>query len=595
MAKTRRRRTGSRATPVLVVIALVVIVFAGRLVSLQVIDANAINAEADGRRGQTSTLYGTRGSITDANGTMLASSVDRFDITLAPVNMRDFKRLDPETNKYVDVTVEESLEKIAELTDQDASDLASSVDAVLAANPEAAFGYLAQGVTLEQYQAVRDLGIPWVYFERHPERTYPNGAVAGNLTGFVGSDGTPLAGLELQYDQCLAGQNGEESFERSADGVAIPGSVVTLSDPVQGGTLKLSIDSDTQWRTQQIIAEQVEKTNALYGTITVVNVKTGQLVAAAEYPTVDPNSPGESDTDDRGARTFTAPYEPGSIMKPITASMLYDQGLVDPDETITVPDTWDQKGAEFGDDSPHDPVEMNMNGVLTESSNVGTATFADRLSPEARHDYLLSYGLNEQTGVNFLGEESGIVRPAEEWDPQTNYATTFGHGLTATVAQMASAYQALANGGSHIPLQLVLGCTQEDGTVTDQPDTMPTQVVSAEAAELALEGMESVAREGWLADQVEVPGYRVGIKTGTSERVDADTGTYIVGSNNVSMAGVAPMDDPQYVVLVTLADPTTITTSAATAPAWQSTMSYVLSSNNVSPSPQPYPDINIVH
>lgn len=595
MAKTRRRQKGSRATPVLVVIALVVLLFGGRLVGLQMIDANAINAEADGRRGQTSTLWGTRGSITDTNGAVLASSVDRFDITLAPVNMSDFKRLDPETNKYVDVTIDESLQKIADITNQNVDDVKSSVDAVLAANPEATFGYLAQGVTLEQYQAVRDLGIPWVYFERHPERTYPNGAVAGNLTGFVGADGTPLAGLELQYEQCLAGQNGEESFERSADGVAIPGSVVTLSEPVQGGTLQLTIDSDTQWRTQQVIAEQVEATNALYGTITVVNVKTGQLVAAAEYPTVDPNSPGESDTDDRGARTFTAPYEPGSIMKPITASMLYDQGLVDPNETITVPDSWDKNGAKFGDDAHHAPTEMNMNGVLAESSNVGTATFADRLSPQQRHDYLLSYGLNEQTGVHFLGEESGTVRPADEWDPQTNYATTFGHGLTATVAQMASAYQALANGGSHIPLQLLLGCTREDGSVTDQPDTSTHQVVSADAAALALQGMEATAREGWLADQVQVPGYRVGIKTGTSERVDPESGTYIVGSNNVSMVGVAPMDDPQYVVLVTLADPTTITTSAATAPAWQSTMSYVLSSNNVSPSPQPYPDINIVH
>jgi cell division protein FtsI (penicillin-binding protein 3) len=593
MAKTRRR--SSRATPVLLVIVLVIVLFAGRLLTLQVFDASAINAEADGRRGQTSTLWGTRGSITDANGAVLASSVDRFDITLAPVNMKDFKRLNPETNKYEEISVQQSLEQIADAIDKDADDLKASVDAVLAADPDAQFGYLAQGVTLEQYQPVRDLRIPWVYFERHPERTYPSGAVAGNLSGFVGSDGTPLAGLELQYDACLAGQNGEETFERSQDGVAIPGSVVTVSDPVQGGTLQLTIDTDTQWRADQIIAEQVQKTNALYGTITVVDVKSGALVAASEYPIVDPNDPGESDADDRGSRTFTAPYEPGSIMKPITASMLYDQGVLDPSEVITVPDTWDKNGAKFGDDAPHDPVKMNMNGVLTESSNVGTATFADRLSAQTRHDYLLSYGLNETTGVNFLGEEPGIVRPAEDWDAQTNYASTFGHGVTATVAQMASAYQALANGGSHIPLQLISGCTLEDGTVTDQPDTTPSQVVSPEAAELALEGMESVAREGWLADQVQVPGYRVGIKTGTSERVDAESGTYIHGSNNVSMVGVAPIDDPQYVVLVTLADPTTITTSAATAPAWQQTMSYVLSANNVAPSPQPYPEIDIVH
>lgn len=593
MPHTRRRFT--RATPVLMVVVLVAVVFTGRLLTLQVLEAKAINTEADGRRGVTATLWGTRGTITDINGTVLASSVDRFDITLSPVNMKDFKRTSTLTGDVEEVTVADSLRAIANITNQNADELKAAIDAVLSKNPNAAFGYLARGVTLEQYQQVRELRIPWVYYERHPERTYPNGAVAGNLTGFVGSDGEPLAGAELQYDECLASENGEETFERSADGVAIPGSVVTLKKPVQGGTLKLTIDSDTQWRLDQLIAEHVRATQALYGTITVVKVNTGELVAAAEYPIVDPNDPLASKPEDRGARTFTAPYEPGSIMKPLTASMLYDQHLVDPSEVITVPDTWDKKGANLGDDQPHAPMQMNMNGVLTESSNVGISTFADRMPAQTRHDYLMKYGFNTPTGAQFLGEEAGLVRPADDWDPQTFYATAFGHGLTATVVQMASAYQALANGGVHLPLQLVSGCTHEDGTVTHLPEPKPEQVVSADASQLTLMGMESVAREGWLSKEVQIPGYRVGIKTGTAERVDPVHGGYIKGQNNVSMVGVAPIDDPQYVVLVTLANPRTITTSGATAPIWQAAMSYVLTANHVQPSPQPYPDITIVH
>ncbi|MFD2673759.1 peptidoglycan D,D-transpeptidase FtsI family protein [Gulosibacter bifidus] len=595
MAARKQRSRFARAVPAFAAIVVVVFTFLVRLVGLQIVDAAALNEEAIGRRGVESTLWESRGQIVDRNGAVLASGVDRFDITLAPVNMKDFKRPNSETDKAEIVTVDEALKKIANITGQDPGKLRASVDAMLAADPESEFGYLAQMVTLEEYQKVRELHIPWVYFERHPMRTYPNGAVGGSLIGFVGSDGEPLAGVESQYNACLAGVNGEEAYERSADGVTIPGSVVVIKEPVAGGDLKLTIDADTQWRAQQILAEEAKRVNAEYGTITVVEAKTGELVAAAEYPTVDPNDPTTTDAEFRGANTFTAPYEPGSIMKPVTAAILYDKGAISPNDVITVPDHWPKDdGASFGDDAPHDPVQMNMNGVLTESSNVGTAEFASRIPKQERYEAMLKFGFTTRTAVNFPGEEPGVMRDASEWDIQTEHASTFGHGLTTTPAQMASAFQTIANKGEQKPLQLVRGCTKPDGTVTDVPDTTGTPVVSEKAAKLTLEGMEATAREGWLADQVAVPGYRIGIKTGTSERVDPETGTYLKGEHNISLVGVAPIDDPQYVVLVTLSHPTNIRNSSAAAPAWQKTMSYVLSVNGVAPSAQPWPDINIV-
>lgn len=594
-ARTLPSRSG-RATPAFIAIVLVVLTFLVRLVGIQVVDASALNEEAQGRRGVESTLWESRGQITDRNGAVLASGVDRFDVTLSPVNMKDFKRLNPTTNKYETITVDASLHRIAEITGQDAGKLRASVDALLAADPNSEFGYLAQQVNLDQYQRIRDLRIPWVYFERHPTRTYPNGAVGGSVVGFVGADGEPLAGMELQYEPCLAGENGRESYVRSADGVTIPGSVVVEKEPVPGGDLQLTLDVNTQWRAQQILAEEVQRLKAEYGTITVVEAKTGEILAAAEYPTLDPNDPTGSDPHVRGANTFTAPYEPGSIMKPITAAILFDRGVVTRDDVITVPDSWPHDdGAAFGDDAPHDPTPMNINGVMTESSNVGTAEFASRVSDQERYDALLKFGFTTPTAVNFEGEEPGVIRDPSEWDPQTRHATTFGHGMTATPAQMASAFQTLANEGEHKPLQLVRGCTKADGTVTDQPDTTSVPVISPEAADMALETMEATAREGWLADQVAIPGYRIGIKTGTSERVDPNTGTYLKGEHNISLVGVAPIDDPQYVVLVTIAHPTTIKDSSSAAAAWQKTMSYVLSANAVAPSPQPWPELKIVH
>ncbi|RRJ86268.1 penicillin-binding protein 2 [Gulosibacter macacae] len=595
MARTRRSDRQLRATVPIIIVTLIMVVFGVRLFDLQVVSASAINTEADGRRGVTASIWASRGPIVDAHGATLANSVDRFDITMAPVNMSNYRYLDPDTNKYVEVTVDEAIAKLATITNQDAGALRAAINEVLAADPESNFAYIARMVTLEQYQQIRAMRIPWVYPQPHPMRTYPGGSVGGNLIGFTGSDGVPLAGLELKYDSCLAGVTGEEMYERSADGVPIPGSVVTVTEPKEGATLRLTIDADTQWRTQQIIAEQVIAMGARYGTITVVEAKTGNIVAAAEYPTVDPNSPASVDAGDRGARTFTAPFEPGSILKPITAASLYDAGAVSPTETILVPDHWQNDDATFGDDTPHEPLTMNMNGVLTESSNVGIAMFGERMSAEQRREYLLKFGLAEPTAVEFVGEEPGIVRPADEWDSQTNYTTMFGQGLTTTAAQMVGAFQAVANDGSRLPLRLVTGCENQDGTVVEAPGGAPVQAVSATAADLTLEGMEATAREGWLANEVAVAGYRVGIKTGTAEIVNPDTGLYEKGSYYTSLVGVAPIDDPQYVVLATMANPVTITGSGSTAAAWQQAMAYVLTANQVAPSPQPWPELTVLH
>lgn len=575
----------------MIALALVVLAFVGRLVSLQVIDAAAINSEADGRRGVVQTLWGTRGSIVDTNGDVLAASVDRFDITFAPVNMSDFPVIDPETDEQVTVTVEESIRKIAEITGQDPAELQTSVDAMVAADPESQFGYLAKMVTLEEFQQVRELRIPWVYDERHPERVYPNGTVGGSITGFHGSDGTPLAGLELQFDQCLAGSNGQETYIRSGDGVAIPGSILTLTEPTNGGTLQTTIDLDTDWMMRQILAENAEAMGAKYGTITVVDIETGEILSAAEYPSVDPNDPSAVDAEYRGSLTFTAPYEPGSIMKPITAAYAYDQGVVDPAETITVPDTWPGDGVNFSDDSPHDPQEMNMNGVMAQSSNVGIVLYGQRVDAATRYQYLLDFGFANQTDVGFIGEEPGILYEPDQWDDHTALAIMFGQGISTTAAQMASAFQTIGNGGKSEPLQLVKGCLREDGELTDAPEGAATQVVSQEAAELALQSMEATAQESWLADEVAIPGYRVGMKTGTAQVVNPETGLYEESSYIASMAGIAPIDDPKYVVLVTLANPIKITGSAATAAAWQQAMSFMLTSNDIAPSPTPWPQI----
>lgn len=580
--------------PLVLVVAMVVL-FSARLFDLQVLSAAALNEEASGRRGVVTSLWSTRGAIVDAEGQPLATSVDRFDITISPVNMADLKRPNSETGEEEVTTVEQVFERLATITGQDAGQLRAEVDAILEADPEANFAYVARMVSLEQYQEIRAMRVPWIYPQPHPKRSYPAGSVAGNLVGFTGSDGEPLAGLELQYNDCLAGVDGQEMYERSADGVAIPGTVVTVEQPQPGGTLELTIDSDTQYRVQQILAEQVRHQRAESGTITVVRIKTGEVVAAAEYPTVDPNVPGEAKPEDRGNRTFGAAHEPGSTMKPITAAMLYDAGVINTTETVTVPDRWDENGAVFSDHYSHGPVEMNMHGILATSSNVGLATFGERLPAEQRYEYMTRFGFGERTAVGFNGEAPGTLRSADQWDQQTSYTVMFGQGMTATTAQMVSAYQALGNGGVRLPLQLVRGCRDSDGNLIESPKPDPVTVVSPEAARSTLDGMEAMSVEPWAVDQLAVPGYRVATKTGTAQLVDPETGQYYPDTYYASLAGVAPANDPEYVVVVAMVRPTRLTGAEATIEAWQQSMSYVLSANNVPPSPQPWPEFDARH
>ena len=350
-------------------------------------------------------------------------------------------------------------------------------------DPEADFAYLTQGVTLEVFQAVRDLEIPWVYFELRPSRTYPNGAVAGNLVGFIGTDG-PQAGLELSEDECLASSNGTSTFEKGEDGVRLPGSLVTSEEPKNGGTLRLTIDRDLQFYVQQRMAETYRELGAEWTTAVVIRISDGHLMAVADYPSVDPNNVDGVPNTALGSLAFSWPYEPGSTMKAVTAASLLDAGVATQTSQIVVPGRLYLSDGDYIKDAwDHGDENYTLTGALVDSSNVAMSIFSDSLSADRRHDYLTAFGLNSSTEVDFTGESEGLVHPADEWDERTNYAVQFGQGLSTTSVQMASIYQALGNEGVRMPVTLVEGCEWPDGTITQAPSTEGTRVVSEQAAD----------------------------------------------------------------------------------------------------------------
>jgi len=288
---------------------------------------------------------------------------------------------------------------------------------------------------------------------------------------------------------------------------------------------------------------------------------------------------------------FSTPFEPGSTFKALTAAMLIDQGAANPGTHVLAPYRFQSgNGADLHDAGYHADERLTLTGVLMESSNTGMSILGSKISDQTRYDYMKKFGIGSDTGVNFFGESSGTLHPVSKWDDQTKYATTFGQAVSATQAQMVDSYLTLANGGVRIPLTLVSGCKHADGTVTAAPKKSGTRVVSKQAADTVLDMLESVVTTGEVSKELQIPGYRIAAKTGTAQEPDGN-GVYRSGSYYVSVMGVAPVDDPQYVVSVNIGYPTTITSSAAAAPLFKTIMSQVLKNYRVKPSTSPPSDL----
>lgn len=556
-------------------------VFAVRLVDLQVVRADELRDASRDKRAVAVTERAPRGSIVDTNGVLLAQSVTRYDITASPRHALPFKRTLPDGQGRVEVTVFQALKEIADITGADIDALMNAITE----RPESDFAYLVRSVGTQEYRAVRELDIPWVYPQAVPERTYPNGAVAGNLVGFVGTDG-PQYGIEFSEDACLASVDGVSTYERGADGVRLPGSTVTTVEAKPGGTVTLTIDADLQWFVQQTIAEEAIALGAESAMAIVVRVDDGHIVAAADWPAVDPNDRNSVAAEFFGARSFSYAYEPGSILKAMSAAMLIDQGAAHPGTRLTIPWRWQTPdGAAVRDAVGHADWDLTLAGVLERSSNVGTAMLSAELSNEVRLDYLHRFGFGEPTAVGFQGESRGLLD--ESWNTQQRYDISYGQGIAVSAAQMVSAYQALGNGGVRLPLTLVESCTAADGTVTVPERGAPVRVVSEAAAKTTIDMLQGVVTEGFLSSVLSIPGYNVAAKTGTGE-VAAAGGGY--GSDRIiSLAGLAPADNPEFAVLVTYVKPTIMKTSAAAAPTFQKIMAHVLKTYRVPLSTQPAP------
>lgn len=588
MATNERSRRTTRWRSIVTGVVVVALVGACvvRLVDIQVVRAEALNAEAAGRVGATVPINGTRGDIVDVNGTVLAGTVDRWDLTISPQFVHDLTESDGLPAGQV-VTGGEIFERLAAITGDDPLVYQAAVDAALAENERSDYLVLATGLDGTQFQQMRDLQrelpIGFVTLRSNPQRVYPAGAVAGNLVGFMGTDG-PLAGLEMTQDaSCLAPEAGEQTFERAEDGTPIPGSTVATEQASDGGTLQLTIDADVQFQAQQL-AEQYRAQNQAQSANVIVARTDGSLVAVAQTPTVDPNDPTATAPASFGAFAFTRGIEPGSIFKTMAMAAMLDLGLVTPDQQQTVPWRYDPDGpVRVSDASSHPDEQWTATGILVNSSNVGMVQLAQNLDRRDYFDYLAGFGFGDPT-VGFPGEASfPLATDPTALDPQTQLNVLFGQGIQVTPMQMVGAYQAIANGGVRQDLRLVASCTLADGSVVEQAQPTSNRVVSEETAATVLQMMERVVTDYGYAT-FPVAGYRIAAKTGTAEVVLDPSVGYDPVQRIVTTAGMFPVDDPQFIVYVQLDLPQTVRTSAAAIPLFHDMVSLLIREYDIPPS-----------
>jgi cell division protein FtsI (penicillin-binding protein 3) len=578
---TQRRRS-SRGTSLLrlrvgfVLIAMVVSVFGARLFQLQGIDAQAYAARAEANGLQTVTLPATRGTIRDRNGAPLAESADGLMLVADPtMTAEDAQPIAKIVAERLDVDYFDMLERLRK--------------------PDTQFQYLARRVPAADARdvvaALEKRGFQGVDTRRDPVRIYPAEDVAANLLGFLGSDGEPLQGFELLFDERLSGTDGSATYE-TGGGQRLPLGDNNVVEPVDGSDLTLTIDRDVQWYAQRVLRQAVQGSGGESGVAIVLDSRTGEVLANADYPTFDANKPMLSPEDDLGMRSLYDVYEPGSVQKVLTAASLIDAGKVTPETRISVPPQLRRQDRIIGDYWDHGNLRLTLTGVIAKSSNIGTVLAADEFSPKELYDYLSAFGLGEKTGVGIPGEAPGLLPWWEDWAQIKQDTISFGQGVSVNALQMATAVNVIANGGVLVEPSLVKGkATTANGTEVGTATTSSRRVISERAARLTAEMMEAVTDpEEGTAPAAAIEGYRVAGKTGTAQRVGEDCGCYD-GTFTVSFAGFAPAEDPRFLVYVVVQDPKNGGGGGSIGgPAFHKIMSYLLRKYAVPPTGAPAPD-----
>lgn len=543
----------TRVWVILVLICLSAVVLLCRLVQLQFIDAQSILDRGNPRE-VTTEIEPRRGTIYDRNGTILATTVDAYNVFCHPHMVADDK-VDALAQALVDAfggKYDDYIEKIQTDTN---------------------FIYLYKGTDEEGMKKIKDLGIEGVDFEKTNKRVYPCGATASQVIGLINVDGDALTGLELKYDDILGGSAGEKTTSYSKEGVPVPGTEHVTAQVVDGKDIVVSIDIDMQQKLEEALAVRVKEVDGEGGSAILMDSQTGEIYACASSPTFDLTDTSKIKEGATNLSGISSAWEPGSIMKPVTMLAALEAGTVSLDSSYYCPSKLTIGEYTITDSHPRESMDMDASTIIADSSNVGISLIAKDLTFQSLHDAIERYGLTSLTGVDYPGEAAGSLSAVDTWSTVQGYNISFGQGLTTTPIEMVRFYGALANDGvANTPHFLVdVPSEQED------PTYATAQITDNQDAITDLESMMAATVDRGTATDAQIDGCRIVGKTGTAE-IASEKGGYKQGVYNISFIGYLPDSSTNLVCFVGATD---VPGERQTVGAFRDIMAYAIDRYNI--------------
>ena len=543
-----------------------------RLIHIQIIQGPRLAKEASNTRTQTIMLPALRGEITDANGNLIAMSVKARNVVVDQTLITDPKGVAKKLAPLLRIPVDTLQDRLT---------------------GKRRFNYVAYKITPELWKKVSALQIPGIFREPTTMRVYPQRALAASILGYTGRDGHGLSGLEYGYDKLLAGTDGHQNLE-IVNGAQIPTGPQSGIEPVDGSSIRLTIDQTIQAIAEHALAKRVKEKNALGGDVVVMDPKTFNILAMATYPTFDPNYPAKTTDRQKRNTAVTDAFEPGSTSKIMTMAAVIEEGALKPTSKMVIPPSIHRGGTRFKDHNDHGTLRLTLNGVLAQSSNIGSIMASEKIGQQKFVEYLKKFGIGQQTGLNFPGESGGILpnpKNPDAWSNTTFPTLAFGQGLSVTALQVACVYSTIANNGVRLNPRIVAGVTDNSGVYTPTSPTGATRVVSSTTAKTIRSMLESVVSAEGTAPDAQIPGYRVAGKTGTANRIK-ESGGY--SGYTASFVGMAPAENPALVVAVMIHTKGGLHFGGLlSGPVFREVMMYALAAKKVPPSVKRHPTIPV--
>jgi cell division protein FtsI (penicillin-binding protein 3) len=516
------RRVGLLFAAFLFLFALILV----RAVWLQGVRGGELRADAVSQQTETVTVPGIRGRIVDRDGEPLAVSEEAATVFATPYQVRDPADAASRLAPLLDVSEDELVETLS--------------------NRESGFEYLAREVDLVTAERVRKLHLDGIGTLPDSRRVYPQGHLATQVVGTVGTENQGLTGLESGYEDVVGGSDGEAKVTKDALGDTIERE--TVEGETTGEDLKLTLDAELQARTEEVLNEVGQTYDPADATAIVMDPRSAEVLAIADWPPADPTDLSDASEEALADHATGLTYEPGSTFKAFTVAAALEEHAVRPQTTFYLPPTIDVADRTIEESHPRGPVTLSVADILAQSSNVGAVKIGEETGSEQFDEWVRRFGFGEPTGITFPGEEQGIVPALDDYSGSTLGNMSIGQGLAVTPIQMAAAYSAIANGGILKTPRLV---ERAGGERVDPPRGQ--RVIDQQTASRLRGMLEGVLAPGGTAAEVKVPGYTLAGKTGTAEK--AAEGGYSESKFVASFVGFAPAEYPQLLVAIVVDEP----------------------------------------